>query len=345
MVDFNPKTAAEGLLAELPKRTAQVLEKRFGLVKSGKRFTLEAIGQTYGITRERVRQIERDGVNRIKKSSAYANLQQVFSLFQQEIAGQGGITAEDALIVRFNTDGTSGTAARFLFSLAPHLIFRGESDSLHARWGENADLMDTVEEALASTAQALADKNEIVSYEQLAALMEEKLRNSNILTAEPAILRGYIAASKAIGENYFNQWGLVSSPLIRPRGIRDLAYLAFQKEAAPMHFSQAAHRISVIAHPRKVHPQTVHNELIKDPRFVLVGRGTYGLVEWGFEPGTVRDIITRVLANNRMHSKEDIVRAVKERRQVKENTILINLQNRKYFKKFPDGTYGNMITS
>lgn len=344
-MDFNTKTAAEFILAPLPKRTVQILEKRFGLMKSGKRFTLEAIGQTYNITRERVRQIERDGLHRIKKSSAYANLQGAFSSFQQFIAARGGIIAENDIIAHFNPDGASGSAARFLLVLAPHLIYRSESDVLHPRWGENPDLMDSVEEALASAAQVLLNKNDTISYEELAALVREKLQNQEVPDLNDENIQGYIGVSRAIGKNYFNRWGHVASALVRPRGVRDLAYLIFQKEGSPMHFSHAAERICTIAAPRRVHPQTVHNELIKDPRFVLVGRGTYGLVEWGFEPGTVRDIISRVLTENSGWTKEKIVQAVMNKRHVKENTILINLQNRKYFKKFPDGTYRNAITS
>ena len=86
----------------------------------------------------------------------------------------------------------------------------------------------------------------------------------------------------------------------------------------------------------------MHNELIKDGRFVLVGRGMYGLAEWGYEPGTVQDIITRVLSGGPM-TKDDLVKKVLNKRQVKENTILINLQNRKNFKKLPDGTYTNAV--
>jgi len=83
----------------------------------------------------------------------------------------------------------------------------------------------------------------------------------------------------------------------------------------------------------------VHNELIKDDRFVLVGRGTYGLREFGILPGTAREVITHFLQNQYALASRDLVKLVLQQRQFKENTLLLNLQNRKYFKRLPDGKY------
>jgi len=79
---------------------------------------------------------------------------------------------------------------------------------------------------------------------------------------------------------------------------------------------------------------------IKDKRFVLVGRGLYALAEWGYEPGTVSEIIVQVMKKaNCPLSKEEIIEKVLAKRLVKENTVLINLQNRKLFEKTGDGAY------
>jgi len=86
--------------------------------------------------------------------------------------------------------------------------------------------------------------------------------------------------------------------------------------------------------------QTVHNELIKDSRFVLVGRGIYALEEWGYYPGQVKDVILRVLREERKPiTKEEILEKVLEQRLVKENTILLNLSNKKYFERDVQGKY------
>ena len=105
-----------------------------------------------------------------------------------------------------------------------------------------------------------------------------------------------------------------------------------------MHFSSVAKAISTLF-SKKAHIATTHNELIKDPRFVLVGRGLYALTEWGYKPGVVRDVIREVIALEGPLKKDDIIRQVKKARFVKDNTILVNLNDSRYFKRLKDGRY------
>ncbi|HEY4478548.1 MAG TPA: hypothetical protein VI775_01765, partial [Candidatus Paceibacterota bacterium] len=90
---------------------------------------------------------------------------------------------------------------------------------------------------------------------------------------------------------------------------------------------------------KKAHIATTHNELIKDERFVLVGRGLYALAEWGYMSGVVKDVIKKIITKNGPLTKEDIIDKVLKERYVKDNTILVNLQNQKCFKKDKEGKY------
>ena len=91
---------------------------------------------------------------------------------------------------------------------------------------------------------------------------------------------------------------------------------------------------------KKILPQTVHNELIRDTRFVLVGRGVYALREWGYAEGTVRDVIKQVLnSNSGPMEKNQIVKLVLAKRMVKPNTVLLNLNSTTHFKKDSNGKY------
>jgi hypothetical protein len=90
---------------------------------------------------------------------------------------------------------------------------------------------------------------------------------------------------------------------------------------------------------KRAHEATTHNELIKDDRFVLVGRGLYALAEWGYVSGVVRDVIRKVLNKYGPMTREEIFNKVMKERYVKENTVLVNLQNSTYFKKDADGKY------
>ena len=108
-----------------------------------------------------------------------------------------------------------------------------------------------------------------------------------------------------------------------------------------MHFSEISKKIKQSDFKRKdVTTQAIHNELIKDDRFILVGRGIYALKEWGFKKGTVSDVITDILkkANEPLH-RDEIVKQVLQNRYVKETTILLNLQGKKQFKRVAKATY------
>jgi len=140
--------------------------------------------------------------------------------------------------------------------------------------------------------------------------------------------------SKKIQKNSEGFFGLKEWPEINPKGVKDKAFLVFKKEQKPLHFAQVAQLIDSAL------PQTVHNELIKDPRFILVGRGIYALREWGYEPGMVKDVILNILkqAKNPL-SKEEILQKTLKQRLVKQNTVFLNLSNRKYFLRTGDGRY------
>ena len=143
---------------------------------------------------------------------------------------------------------------------------------------------------------------------------------------------------KKISKNPLGEWGKIDSSNIKTRGIRDYAYLVMRKHGSPMHFKEVATAISD-TFKKKTHMATTHNELIKDARFVLVGRGIYALKEWGYKPGIVRDVIKEILVKEGPLSKEDVVDRVMKERYLKKNTILVNLQNPKYFKKNKEGLY------
>jgi hypothetical protein len=111
--------------------------------------------------------------------------------------------------------------------------------------------------------------------------------------------------------------------------------LVLKKVGKPIHFKEVARLIG----PEAL-VQSVHNELIRDSRFVLVGRGTYALREWGFKDGDVKDIILDILKEERRPlSKEELIDRVLKQRFVKKNTVLLNLSNKKYFIRTNEGKY------
>ena len=136
-------------------------------------------------------------------------------------------------------------------------------------------------------------------------------------------------------------WGLAKWPSVNPKNIRDKIFVILETKHEPMHFSEIAEEIKNSNFKRKnVTVQAIHNELIKDPRFILIGRGIYALNTWGYKKGTISDIITSILEKaGGPLTKEEIVKQVLKVRKVKETTILLNLQNKKLFKKVDKNSY------
>src|SRR5581483_11125237 len=150
---------------------------------------------------------------------------------------------------------------------------------------------------------------------------------------ESAIVENYLGITKRIHMNRFGDVGLREWPEINPTTIRDKIYLVLKKDNKPLHFETIAKRINEVKFDDQIAlAPTVHNELIKDGRFVLVGRGIYGLQEHGYEPGTAREVIAKVLKSNGPMKASDVVSRVNAQRFFKENTILINLQNKSTFE-------------
>ena len=156
----------------------------------------------------------------------------------------------------------------------------------------------------------------------------------------------YLEASKFIEKSPQGTWGLRRWPQVNPRGMKDKAYLVLEQEGRPLHFTEVANLIVklqdnlAVQKKKTVLSQTVHNELIKDPRFVLIGRGTYGLKSWGLKAGTVKDVMRSILSHNgKTMKKEKLIAEILQQRQVKESTIALNLQDKRYFLRNQDGTY------
>ena len=336
ILSFKPKNITRQLVSSLKERTKDIVVQRFGLGDEDKK-TLEAIGDKYGITRERIRQITNFAINSIKQHPSFEAHQNVFSEIKNIIEQKGKILSERDILETLTGDPELENHIYFLLVLGDDFHKLKEDDEFHHRWTVDLDSAEKVHRALRllhdeiNESDLIPEKNIVANIKKIAEeLLEEEV--------EDEIARIWLNMSKIVGANSLGDWGHSSSPSIKPRGVRDLAFLVLRKEGTPMHFIEVAKKISSYFE-RGANPATVHNELIKDGRFVLVGRGLYALNEWGYKYGTVRDVIKFILKSEGPASKEEIIKRVLKERYVKENTILVNLQNRDYFRRNKDGKY------
>jgi DNA-directed RNA polymerase delta subunit len=336
-IQFKPKAVVKKLLTSLPERSKTVIEARFGLGATPERMTLEAIGTRYDITRERVRQIENHALASLRKAPSFAEAHEAFADLERIIQSLGGIVCEEDLLNFITKDESLQNHIYFLLVLGDPFKYRKEDDELRRCWYVDPTLAQKVEDALKKLYSNLSDDDLIPEGEMLDRFLAE-IKDMSAEYRNEEIAKRWLGISKSIGRNPLGEWGAAASNNVKTKGIRDYAYLAVKRHGSPLHFMEVAKMIEKLFN-RKAHVATCHNELIKDSRFVLVGRGIYALKEWGYATGVVRDVIRDIIKKEGPQTRAEIVEKVLKERHVKENTILVNLQNQKYFKKTKDGKF------
>ena len=337
VINFKPKQASKALIGALSLRSRDVMTKRYGLGKNPEPMTLDAIGKTYGITRERVRQIENHALTVIRKSKQYFDEKPTFDELEKIIHSLGGIVVEEDLLNYISSDKSVQSHLNFILVVGHPFTKIKEDDDFKHRWFIDSTLSDKVHEALKKLYATLKNEDLLSENDIIKSFLvhlediSEKYKNEEIA-------KRWLSLSKKIGKNTLGEWGKTDSSNIKTKGMRDYAYLIIRKHGSPIHFREVVKIISDVF-KIKAHVATCHNELIKDPRFVLVGRGLYALSEWGYMSGVVKEVIKKIIEKNGPLTKAEVIQKVLKERYVKENTIVINLQNPKYFKKNKEGKY------
>lgn len=317
-------------------REKEIITRRFGLFD--RKETLEQIGELLGITRERVRQLEKAILIRLKIAAEEGKVPAIHDVERTLIRhlSENGRVGRVKDIADSLVDGKSDERHRahiaFVSELSPNLTVVGENDNYHhaigiKEYGDEKKVKSSVD----TIVKTIKEHGEPLQIEQL---------HNKLSFEHPSHVRALASTSKHLA-HLNDHWGLTKWPTVNPKNIRDKIYVILAENGKPMHFSDIAKAIKDSEFKRKdVTTQAIHNELIKDKRFVLIGRGIYALDTWGFSKGTVSDIITDVLkkAGEPLH-RDEIVKRVLKSRQVKETTILLNLQSKSQFKRVAKATY------
>jgi DNA-directed RNA polymerase delta subunit len=324
---------ASELLTNLPQRSQEIVKKRFGLL-DGKTETLEKIGKDYDITRERVRQIITDS---IKKISKYSDMD-IFRAAEEKIIlaiGQrNGIISEEKLIKNLGFAHPGEASSVIFFATCSSKIIeieeKGTVKKSRALSGDILikvmDIADLAKTVLNLSGSPLTDDE----------ITKRIIKKKSELSKDEVL--NFLSILSNISKNKFGKWGFSNWMEINPKGTRERIYLVMKEHKKPLHFTRIAKIIDDLGiSKRKSHPQTVHNELIKDERFVLIGRGIYALREWGYSPGAVKDVLEEILRKSGKHmSKEEILTEIEKFRKVKKTTVMINLNNNIKFIKHGD---------
>lgn len=318
----------------LSPKTKDIFDRRFG-VKTGQIETLDSIGKRLGITRERVRQIEEAGFSFVRKNNKEL-LEKAYQELEAYFASHGGFKKETNVLSDLGGK-KHQPYVLFLLTMGNQFVRSCEKKDHFDFWSLGQDHHHKVKSNLNSLVQDVKGHKQLLTHQELAVNFASKYN------FDEKTLASYLEVSKKIQPSKDGKLGLIDWPEIKPRGVKDKAYLVLKNQNAPLHFRKITELIDGLeynAPNKKTHAQTVHNELIKDARFVLVGRGLYALGEWGYTPGTIKDVISNILAEKKEGASQDeIVKEVLNQRMVVKNTILINLNNRKHFQRNENGKY------
>ena len=317
------------------EREREIISRRFGLFD--RKETLEQIGELLGITRERVRQLEKAVVIKLKAAAdgkKLPHVEEMQKIIKEQLSGMGNVARVQDLSAKLSKDNTRVDQARvaFLAVLSPKLTVIDDNDHFYHTVGlGELHNEKKLKEQVMVIIDAIKKLGEPVAIETIAEAVKD---------ADAKHVKALAGTSKHLA-TLNGRWGLIKWPMVNPKNIRDKIYVILKEHGKHMHFNEIASAIKDSSFKRKdVTTQAIHNELIKDKRFVLIGRGIYALKEWGYEKGTVADIITEVLqkAKEPLH-RDEIVKRVLKSRYVKETTILLNLQGKSQFKRVAKATY------
>ena len=331
------KNAISGSLEIIDQdREKEIISRRFGL--NGNKETLEQIGEMLSITRERVRQLEKAILIRLQISAEENEIPELAAaekILIRNLTEMGRLAKLNDLADKVygrDTTASERTGIYFIATFSKNLTVIEDNDKYNAAVG------------IAEYGDSLAIRTKV---DQIVSLIRENKKpmtidelDSKLNYEHPDHIKAVASISRLLA-TLNGMYGLAKWPAVNPKNIRDKIFVILESKKEPMHFSEIAKEIADSNFKRKnVTVQAIHNELIKDDRFVLIGRGIYALSSWGYKKGTISDIIKSILEKSaKPMTREEIVKQVLKTRKVKETTILLNLQNKKLFKKIDKNSY------
>ncbi|MEK7217904.1 MAG: sigma factor-like helix-turn-helix DNA-binding protein [Patescibacteria group bacterium] len=341
-ISINLQELLNNLFMVLTEKEVTVVKKRFALFGQPKQ-TLEKIGKQFKVTRERIRQIESIALSKLKRTVRTTRLDEVNDVAKATLRAHGGVMTEEELVSQTlkriaNATAADGAVLRLSFSIDQEMSSTGRSNTFMPFWRLSSLPFEDISLIVENIVKILKKRKACMKEEEvISAIQSIHLFPDRVPSAE--LIKSCLKIDERL-RSIEEGWGLTEWRFVRPRSIRDKVEIILKKTGEPLHFMEIANRIREAKFDHKnVTVQAVHNELIRYPQFVLVGRGLYALREWGYEPGTVADVIERILKEKGPLSKKEIIAEVAKQRTVKVGTISLNLQKMPYFKRVGRAVY------
>jgi len=206
MTQFNYSKICEDIFNILPVRQKEILERRFGIL-TGEKETLDSIGKDFHLTRERIRQIERESFAKMEKEKEERELKKVFFYFEKYLKENGGLKREDLLLNELGGDEFS-KHIYFLLTFADDFFRVSENDKFYSFWTVEKEATSKIENILKSILKKFEEINKLLSEDEILKKAKQ----------DPRILHSLLEIAKKIGQGEeSNYYGLVDWPEINPK--------------------------------------------------------------------------------------------------------------------------------
>lgn len=325
----------ENLLLLLSEKEKTVIKKRFDLDQNGK-WTLEKIGQEFSVTRERIRQIEKNALHKMRRNVFNTALKSLHEYISGSVRNHGGLLRRETLINEIkeivpDIENINISNLDLSFALHENLDCIGNTIYFHPYIKERGLKDRELQTASKNLVKQLHKHGDVRAVNKLLGDLKQAYEDINF---DLTVVKSLIDIDKRLTLVENNNVGLIEWRHIHPRTLRDKILFVLRNENKPLHFNTISEKISKANFDqRSVNMQAVHNELIRHDNFVLIGRGIYALGEWGYESGTVADVIEKMLSNGKELDQEEIIGNVLKQRQVKKITIILALKNSQKFER------------
>ena len=339
---INLTEVIEDMFMVLTTKEKDVIVKRFCLDNKPKQ-TLEKIGQSFSVTRERVRQIEKIALGKLRRTVDTTRLVAINKIAKDILKGRGGIMLESSLVAELiNKIASKQDTDAHIIKLALNInveVLKFEKTNVYKPfWKLQSISFDDIKSVINAGISVLNKRGDVLTDAELSKEIQTILAEKG-KTAEMNFITSVMEVDKRV-KRLPEGFGLTSWRHINPRSIRDKAYIILKRSNESLHFVEIANRISAAGFDKKVvTTQAVHNELIRYDQFVLVGRGLYALKEWGYKKGTVAEVIEGLLRKKSPLTKQEIIAGVLKQRKVKKGTISLNLQKNAQFVRVGRAVY------
>lgn len=334
-VDVNFTELMGRLLDLLSPKERDVIERRFSIGGQPKE-TLDKIGQSYSITRERVRQIEAVAIKKLARISMDPSMRQIHNLSFEILNENGKVMFEDLLVSEMlknmeESQKVDANAMKLAMRVSERLIKQDKNQFYRPFWRTSDVGLMEVKALIKNVQKIMKKRGDIMDVSEIAA----EIPGANAKMIESILPVDWSFKQTEDG------WGLTAWRHINPRSIKDKIMIIFRESGKPLHFTEVVNQVlSDFSAKKMVTHQAIHNELIRHDEFVLVGRGMYGLQEWNIPSGTVCDLIIQVLNENGGPMKrQEIINAVLEKRDIRVGTISLNLQKYDFFERVGRAVY------